>query len=336
MAQPKPTALYALSRSWFERIFSPSARAHIGRRCAVQGPPEQADKPFLLAHAGQAAIIVTGWGTAPLDADVVAAAPHLQLLVHSAGSIKHLVCDALWERGIRVTSAAPVLAEGVAEFCLGLILTASKRVFWLAERARHGGWRDDLNAFGDAFEIHGQNVGIVAASHVGRHLMRLLRPCGCRLVLYDPYCPRERAAAWGARKVATLDELFTQCPVVALCAPATAETQGMIRGRHFALLPHGALFINAARGAIVHEGEMIEELRKGRFIACLDVTWPEPPAADSELRHLPNVLLTPHIAGAIAQNLWRQGDFAAREISAFLRDRPLAGEVRREQLARIA
>ena len=101
----------------------------------------------------------------------------------------------------------------------------------------------------------------------------------------------------------------------------------MIRGRHLALLPEGAVFINTARGAVVHEQEMIEELTKGRIVACLDVTDPEPPSADSPLRNLPNVILTPHIAGAAAQNRKRIGAFIADEIEAFVHNRPLSFEV---------
>ena len=139
----------------------------------------------------------------------------------------------------------------------------------------------------------------------------------------------------GATKVDTLEELFSRSLVVSLNAPSTDETKEMIRGRHFALLPKGALFINTARGAIVHELEMIEELRKGGFVACLDVTEPEPPAPDSPLRSLDNVFLTPHEAGAVAQNLLRIGTFVADEVEALLAGNDLHYEIRPEDLAQI-
>jgi len=334
----KPTVLYAVKRDWFGRIFTAEAQARMARRCAVLPAPIPVapDKAFLLAHAGAAEILITGWDTAALDAEVVAAAPNLKLVVHSAGSVKNLVSDAMWDRGIRITSAAPMLAIGVAEFCLGLMLTASKRVDWLANRIRQGGWRDPLTAHGEAFEIYGQNVGIIAASAVGRNLIRLLKPFGCRIQLFDPYCSAAQAKALGVTKVDTLDAIFSACRVVSLNAPVTDETTAMIRGRHFALLPEGAVFINTARGVLIDEPEMIAELRKGRFVACLDVTHPEPPAADSALRTLPNVLLTPHIAGAIASNLTRQGNFVNEEIRAYLGGIPLKGEVSQQKLKQMA
>ena len=136
-------------------------------------------------------------------------------------------------------------------------------------------------------------------------------------------------------KVETLDELFEQCRVVSLNAPSTKQTENMIRGKHFKLLQDGSVFINTARGAIVNEQEMIEELKSERFIACLDVTEPEPPAEDNPLRTLPNVVLTPHIAGTIAENMARLGTLVANEIEAFITGKPLHFEIKKEMLDKI-
>jgi phosphoglycerate dehydrogenase-like enzyme len=225
----------------------------------------------------------------------------------------------------------------VAEFCLGLMITASKRVYWLADHVRRGHWsKEGLDIFGPPFEIYRQKVGIIGASFVGRKLLELLGPMECELLLYDPYCTAEEARTLGATKVQTLEEIFSQCRVVSLNAPVTAQTAGMIRGAHFALLGPGSLFINTARGVIVNQQEMVKELSRGRFVACLDVTSPEPPELDDALRRLPNVLLTPHIAGAMAENLARIGEFVAEEIASYCAGRPLRGEVKREQLETIA
>jgi phosphoglycerate dehydrogenase-like enzyme len=178
---------------------------------------------------------------------------------------------------------------------------------------------------------------VIGAGYVGRILIGLLQHFPCDVFLYDPYYSVEHARQLGARKLESLDEVFSTCDVVSLNAPVTSETKGMLRGRHFALLRDGALFINTARGVLVNESELIEELRTGRFVACLDVTDPvEPPPADHPFRVLPNVLLTPHIAGAVAQNLFRIGACVADEVEAFVNGRPLQFEVKREQLDRIA
>jgi len=139
----------------------------------------------------------------------------------------------------------------------------------------------------------------------------------------------------GISKVDTLEELFEKSLVVSLNAPSTDETKNMIRGRHFKLLRNGGVFINTARGAIVNQEEMIAELKKGRFLACIDVTDPEPPLLDNPLRILPNVWLTPHEAGVTAQNMLRIGTFVADEIEVFVNGKPLYFPVTKDKLNKI-
>ena len=330
--------LYGVPSFRYAQIFPESIKARVAEVCDVIDAPvlEKIEKDFILERIGDAKILITSWGTPEVDADIVAAAPNLKFVAHAAGTIKPVMSEAAWKAGIRVTSSAQAIATGVAEYCLGLLLTAPKRIFWLAERVRQGHWRETERVFGPAFEIYRQNVGVIGASFVGRHLIKLLQPFGCNVLLFDPYCSAERAKELGATKVETLDEIFSQCRAVSLNAPITEETKGMIRGEHFAMLQHGSVFINSARGIIINQDEMVEELRKGKFIACLDVSWPEPPAIDDPLRKLPNVLFTPHEAGAICENLMRIGDFVADEITAYLKGEPLKGEVTYDQLATIA
>lgn len=326
--------LFAVKQEMFTEVFTDKCVEKIKSIAEVlEAPiPEEANKEFLLAHCKDAEIIVTSWWTEQIDAEVMAHAPNLKLVVHSAGSVKPIVSDALWDAGVRVTSSGEAIAYGVAEFCLGLILTAPKRVYWGIQGTRAGKWRDGLEVFGGPFEILHQKIGIIGAGNVGRILAGLLQNFSCDVLMYDPYCSAEKAKQMGVTKVDTLEELFSTCRVVSLNAPFTEETKGMITGKHFALLQDGAVFINTARSAITREDEMIEELRKERFIACIDVTDPEPPAEDHPLRQLPNVLLTPHEAGAIAQNRLRMGDFAADEIDAFTQGKPLIREITRERL----
>lgn len=331
----KKRVLFAVNQTRYPKLFHPGDLDRIARLCdVISAPvPECADKRFLLDHIGEANIVISSWDTEAMDEQIMAAATKLELLTHAAGSVKPVVSDALWNRHVRVTSAAAAISFGVAEFCLGLILTASKRAFWGGIGTRAGQWQQGIECFGGPQEIYQQKIGVIGASHVGRHLIRLLQNFHCQVLLFDPYCSDEKARAMGAQKVETLEELFAQCMVVSLNAPSTEQTRRMIRSGHFRLLRPGALFINTARGAIVHEPEMIEELKTGRFVACIDVTDPEPPAADNPLRTLPNAWLTPHEAGAVAQNQLRIGTFVADEIVAFVNGKPLCYEVKQHQLA---
>lgn len=329
--------LYALNNELFKKIFSQRDQARISSLCDVIDVPvpAAADKDFLLNNISDADILISSWGTQALEADILDQALNLKLLCHAAGSVKPVVSDAFWEKKLQATSAAAAIAFGVAEFCLGLILTATKRAFWGGLGTRQGMYKQGIECFGGPNEIYQQKVGVIGASHVGRHLIRLLHNFSCDVVLYDPYCSREKAEELSAAQVDTLDELFSQCMVVSLNAPSTDETKHMIRGSHFAQLPEGALFVNTARSAIVHEEEMIEELKKGKFVACIDVTDPEPTLLDSPLRNLANVWLTPHEAGVVAQNMLRIGTFVADEIEAFTNGKPFIYPVTQEMLSRI-
>jgi phosphoglycerate dehydrogenase-like enzyme len=333
-----PRLLYAVSREHFARIFPPDVRDRIAAACdVIPAPvPDPVDEAFVLSHLRDAEILVSGWGTPAVDAGILAAAPRLKLVAHAAGTIKPMMSEDAWRRGVRVTGSAQVIATGVAEFCLALAVAASKRVFWLADRMRAGFWSRADDMFGTPFEIYRQRVGIIGASFVGRELVRLLQPMGCTIVVYDPYWPKERITELGAVKADTLEEIFRTCRVVSLNAPTTKETEGMIRGRHFAMLPDGAVFINTARGILIAQDEMVEELRRGRFVACLDVTSPEPLPIDHPLRRLPNVIITPHIAGAVVENLMRIGEFVAEELERYAAGRELRGEVTRDRLETIA
>ena len=330
--------LFAVPAQRFDKIFTGEVREQIAGVCKVIDAEirPNVDRGYLLRNGAEADILITSWGTPAIDAETVSGMPSLKLVAHAAGSIKPVMSEAAWKRSIRATSAARAIALGVAEFCLGFMLTVPKRIFWSAERLRAGSWPKSDEFFGPSFEIYRQNVGIIGASMVGRRLIELLRPMQCRILLYDPYCSPSESQDIGATKVDTLDEIFSECRVVSLNAPVTAETEGMVRGYHFAKLKEGSVFINTARGVIVRQDEMVEELRRGRFVACLDVTHPEPLPIDHELRRLPNVILTPHIAGCIAENLMRIGEFIAAEIGRYAAGQDLAGEITHDRLGIMA
>ena len=143
---------------------------------------------------------------------------------------------------------------------------------------------------------------------------------------YDPYLSEEEASALGVSKV-SLENLMSCSDIVSLHAPATEETKHMINKTNLRLMKDGAIFINTARGSIVNEQDLIKELETGRITACLDVTDPEPPDINSPLRKLPNVVLTPHIAGAIANNRLRNGRYAIDELERFFRGEKILYEV---------
>ncbi|MBO3748426.1 hydroxyacid dehydrogenase [Streptosporangiaceae bacterium NEAU-GS5] len=275
---------------------------------------------------GRARVLVTGWGCPPLDEPALAAAPLLEAVVHAAGSVKGHVGPAVFARGIQVSSAAAANAIPVAEYTLAVILLANKGVPALAReyRARRGDLglpRRDLDVGN-----HGRTVGVVGASRVGRRVLELLRPFDLRPLLADPYVPVETAGALGALLV-DLDELFAMSDVVTLHAPATPETRHMVDARRLRLMRDGATLVNTARGALVDQDALLAELVTGRLSAVLDVTEPEITPAGSPLWDLPNVILTPHVAGALGDELPRLGVAAMEEVRRALAGEPLRDRV---------
>jgi len=226
-------------------------------------------------------------------------------------------------------------ATGVAEFTFGMMLVSMKAVWSLHAAASRSIW-DRAGVMEWVREPYGATVGIVGASAVGREMIRLCRTLALSaILLYDPYVSAEDAKALGAIKV-DLDELMRRSDVVSLHTPSTDETHHLIHAENLALLRDHAIFINTARGRCVDEAALIAELEKGRIFACLDVTDPEPPAPGSPLYALPNCVLTPHVAGAVKENTFRQGRLVADQIEAYARGNPLPGEVDLTQHDRLA
>jgi phosphoglycerate dehydrogenase-like enzyme len=154
------------------------------------------------------------------------------------------------------------------------------------------------------------------------------------ILLYDPYVGEEQARSMGVVKV-ELDELVQEADVISLHAPALPATYHMIDARRLSMMKDDALIINTARGSLIDEEALIRELEKGRFFAFLDVTDPEPPAPDSPLRRLPNVVVTPHIAGCI-ENCTRMGERAVEELRRFFAGEPPLNPITRDALDRVA
>jgi len=330
----KPVVAVTIGRAHYARMMSPHAWEELARFAEILHHPGDAPaaKEDLLALLPPADACLTSWDVARLDADVIAAAPKLRAIVHMGGSVKRIVSDAVWERGILVVSAAPVLAEHVAETTLGLMIVGMKRVWPLAQRVKEGGWRD--SPYWPSRELYDKKVGIVGASNVGRHVIRLLQPFHVHILLYDPYVSEEQARSMGVVKV-ELDELVQEADVISLHAPALPATYHMIDARRLSMMKDDALIINTARGSLIDEEALVRELEKGRFFAFLDVTDPEPPAPDSPLRRLPNVVVTPHIAGCI-ENCTRMGERAVEELRRFFAGEPPLNPITRDALDRVA
>ncbi|MFD5081587.1 hydroxyacid dehydrogenase [Kitasatospora sp. NPDC058406] len=282
-----------------------------------------------------AEVIVSGWGCPPIDEAVLAAAPRLRAVIHAAGSVKHHITDACWHRGIQVTSAAWANALPVAEYTVAAVLHANKQLLRIREdyRTRRAPY-DWQAAYADAGNYR-RTVGIVGASRIGRRVLELLRPHDLDLLLHDPYVEPAEAARLGARSVG-LDELCAESAVVSVHAPELPDTHHLIDARRLALMPDGATLVNTSRGSLVDQDALVRELTTGRLDAVIDVTVPEVLPPDSPLYDLPNVVLTPHIAGSLGRELHRMAAAAADELARYTAGQPFAHPVHAEDAHRTA
>ncbi|KQT71302.1 hypothetical protein ASG45_15585 [Microbacterium sp. Leaf436] len=273
----------------------------------------------VLARLDSVEFLITGWGTPVLDSTVLRAAPRLRGVLHTGGSVKSLVTEHFWDRGIIVTSAAEANAIPVAEFTLATILMEAKRVpvyaaGYASTRDVAGSWRDDIAPS----VTFGGVVGLVGFSRVGRRVAELLRPFGFDVVVADPYATPEDVHAAGARLI-DLDDLMPLSDIVSIHAPELPSTLNLLNARRIGAMRPGAVLINTARGALVDTEALIERCRLGLLRAVLDVTDPEPLPADSPLFDAPGVVLTPHIAGAMHRETLRLADSALDGLEALVR-----------------
>ncbi|NYE00764.1 phosphoglycerate dehydrogenase-like enzyme [Kineosphaera limosa] len=276
-------------------------------------------------------VLLTGWGTPHLGPEILARMPRLRAVIHTAGSVKHLVSDACWERGLVVSSAVEENAIPVGEYTLAAILFAQKRVLETSRlyRQERGTlpWAAQFESLGN----YGRVVGIVGASRIGRRVIELLRPFDMRVLLSDPYVDAAEARRLGVELV-ELDELVARSDTVSLHAPDLPQTRHLIDERRLGLMRTGSVLINTARGALVDTDALTAELVSGRLHAVIDVTEPEVLPAESPLYDLPNVLLTPHIAGSLGGELARLVDHALDELERYGAGLGFTSPVQRELL----
>lgn len=280
-------------------------------------------------------VLFTHWGAPLLTEEALRRMPRLRAVIHAAGSIKHHVTESVWERGIAVSSAAAANALPVAEFTLAAILFANKRVLDAARAYTQAREQPALLPYFTGYGNYHRTVGIVGASRIGRRVAELLRPLDLDVLLYDPYLDRNEARALGVDLVG-LDELVRRSHVVTIHAPQLPETRHMFDARRLALLQDGATLINTARGSLVDTDALIERLVSGRVHAVLDVTEPDVPPAESPLYTLPNVLLTPHIAGSLGNELGRMTHWAVDEVRRYAQGLPFTYGVGPDELTRSA
>ncbi len=267
--------------------------------------------------------IFTTWGMPALSAEEISEfLPSLRAVFYAAGTVQYFARPFL-EKGIAVFSAWAANGVPVAEVTVAEILLANKG-FYRACRA----FKEDRNKK-RAAEItskypgnYGTSVGLVGCGMIGTMVAKRLRDYRVDVKVFDAFMKPEKAAELGVG-LCSLEELFATCSVVSNHLANLPPTVGMMQYRHFASMPENATFINTGRGAQLVEADLLRALaERPDLTAVLDVTNPEPPVPESPFYTLPNVVLSPHLAGSLGNEVHRMSEYMLDEFRSFDAGKP--------------
>ena len=274
----------------------------------------------LMAKVGDVDGVVVSHGSPRISAEVMDAAPRLKIIGELEGDrfAYRIDVEAAWSRGIRTVDTTHGSSYPVAEWALGLILISlrnageSFRKILAGDTAKPA--RDDFGFVHG--ELTGKRVGLIGCGHIGRRLVKLLEPFEVEVRVHDPYLASEMPDAIGVVKT-SLENVLSRSDVIVCLAPHTPATEGMIGRRELDLIPSNAVFVNVSRGVVVDSDALIARLKRGDIVAGLDVFDPEPIPPDSEIIGLPNVFLSPHIAGVTLASRHRFFSLMVDEVARF-------------------
>lgn len=238
-------------------------------------------------------IVFCGWGSGLYDEEVLEGADSLKILAYTAGSLAGIVDSAIYKKNVTVLGANCVFAESVAEACLCYTMVGLRRIEKYAKWMREGRWKNEKCIYEG---IMNRTIGLVGFGAIAKKFVEFLKPFNVEILVNSGHLTEEEAAKYGVKK-ATLNEVFEKSDVVSIHQSLTDKTYHMIGKDQFSRMKTGSLLINTARGQVLVEEELIEELKTGRINAVLDVYEKEPPKADSLLRSLENVTPLPHMGG---------------------------------------
>ncbi|HEX3356604.1 MAG TPA: hydroxyacid dehydrogenase [Tepidisphaeraceae bacterium] len=321
--------LYVLDEDALAMAYGPDERRDIAQHVEFVGPPQTkqsiSQNPGILRDVE---VIFSGWGAPLMDERFLNDTPNLNAVFYAAGAVGSWVTESIWDRGIRVSSAYEANAVPVAEYTLAVIILSLKHTWSLTRLTRQTRSFPDRNG---APGCYGSTIGLISLGATARALLRSLRMLNVKVIAYDPYISKSEADELGVTMV-PLAELFSSSDIVSIHTPVFPETTDMITGAHIASMKQNATLINTARGEVVRENEMIEVLlRRPDLQAVLDVTLIEPPEKNSPLYVLPNVLLTPHIAGSVGNECRRMGRYMVEELRRYLAGEPLQWLITRDR-----
>jgi phosphoglycerate dehydrogenase-like enzyme len=273
-------------------------------------------------------VIITTWNMLPLTREEIGRYfPRLRLVLYGAASVQYFARPFL-ERGVKIVSSGGAMAVPVMEYTVSLILLANKGFFPSLSKYKTGGYaaahRMAEQEYPGSYETR---VGLLGAGMIGSAVAKRLALSNVDVLVFDPFMDEQKSKTLGVKKAA-IEEVFSNCQTISNHLANNRQTEGMLNYRLFRLMKDNGTFINSGRGATVVEADLIRALKeKPERSAILDVTWPEPVPGGHEFLSLPNVYLSPHIAGNAHNEALRLADYMLDELRRFKAGEKLVYEV---------
>lgn len=318
----KPTLLVNLPPGFFEYAPLASYFARLRERFEVRTSSCNTQDEIRPHLKGADAVLMWSWPV--LTGDLLDENP--QLRVSANIDVAQRGARILLDRGIPVSCVKRAFSPAVSEMALTLILATLRRTSTFHSQM----WRGEepwVNSFPDEIDIQerqltGRSVGIIGLGGIGQRLAELLGPFCCKVCAYDPFLPVEVAAKFNV-SLTDLNTLFSESEIVVCCASSNEGSSHLVTKAHIDLLAPYSVFVNVSRAALIDYSALLERLQRGDLFAALDVFEKEPLATDSPFRKLPNVYLTPHRAGGIAESVQRIFSMLIDDLEAHFDGKPI-------------
>ena len=267
------------------------------------------DRPALLAALAEASAILVRSAT-QVDAEAIAAAPHLKVVARAGVGLDNVDIKAATEAGVMVVNAPTSNIISAAELTIGHILSLARHIPAAHASLAAGEWKRSKYT---GVELYEKTIGIIGLGRIGALITARVQAFGMNVVAYDPYVTAARAQQLGVTLL-SLDDLLAQSDFVTIHMPKTPETTGMIGAEQLRMMKPTAFVINVARGGLIDEAALTEALAAGTIAgAGLDVFVSEPPSG-IDLTGLPNIVVTPHLGASTDEAQEKAGVSVARSV----------------------
>ncbi len=230
------------------------------------------------------------------------------------------------EIGIKVSNTPGANNNSAAEHAISLMFTLLRKTAWANSSMQEGKWEKSKFS---GNEMTNKTVGIIGFGRIGQLVAKRLTGFDPEILYFDPYASSHSVNYDNITRVENLDDIFKKSDVITVHVPLMEKTKNFITKNHFDLMNSSAIFVNAARGGIVNEQDLIDALKEGKMkAAALDVFSTEPLKEKTELHSLENLVLTPHLGGSTAEAQYRVGEMAYHQLKEFFNNGNLLNEVR--------